>query len=447
MGHRIKRRKLAPGTGGKNKSKSVNDNDSEISFSSDDEAEKQEILTPNKEDKETATDKRSRMANELLSKLSYLKKSTTTEEDEEGNDAEFERALRKQVLQQDGRLVRKLATNLSIRFKTEAVEHSSYRSSHAQSVTCVALSQDESKCYSGSKDGNLVGWDLETNTPFWKASTGGEPVLCLALSSDGHFLATAGDGPKIRIWDMQQLDNSKPCKVLAGHRDLVSGLVFRHNSHTLLSSSADRSVRLWNVDEGSFIEQLYGHSAKITSLDSLSRERCVTASEDLSVRLWKIPEESHLVMQGRHAGPIDCVKMLNEAVFASGSQEGSLALWGASSKRPTSVVPDAHGPTNWINSVTAIRGSDVIATGSNDGLIRVWAVNVDKLKINPDPIAALPCKGHVNALAFGSSGTVLVAAVGQEPRMGRWRVNKEGKNSVHIFKLASTSNVEGSDED
>ncbi|KAH9251079.1 hypothetical protein BASA81_011154 [Batrachochytrium salamandrivorans] len=430
-----KKRKLAPGPGKKQKPGA--DHDSEISFSSDEEAERKQLVLEDHADKETATEKRTRMANDLMSKLAFLKKKT--QDGEEEGEEDFARALRKQVLQQDGRLVRKLATNLSIRFKTEPVEHSFHRSSHSQSVTSVALSQDESKCFSAGKDGSLVGWDLETNTSFWKASAG-KTALSLALSSDGQFLATAGDGNKIKIWDVREASAAqRPVKVLSGHKDLVSGLVFRHNSHTLLSSSADRCVQLWNVDEGSFIEQLFGHSAKITSVDCLSRERCITASEDLSVRLWKIPEESHLVLQGRHTAPIDCVKMLNESVFASGSQEGSLALWGASSKRPTSIVPDAHGPGNWLSAITAIRGSDVIATGSNDGLIRVWAVNMDRLKINPDPIAALPCTGHINALAFGVSGTILVAGGGQEPRMGRWRVNKEAKNGVHVFRLPASS--------
>lgn len=43
----------------------------------------------------------------------------------------------------------------------------------------------------------------------------------------------------------------------------------------------------------------FGHQDAITALDSLSRERCVTAGgRDRSVRVWKIAEESQLVFHG-----------------------------------------------------------------------------------------------------------------------------------------------------
>lgn len=439
MGGRVKRRRKAEPL--------PKDDDSDVTMSSDDDSEKKPVpVQPSKEAKESVSEKRDRLAQELISKLSSSKpRRRDEEEDADEHDDRVNRALRKEVLQADGRLVRHLASNLASRFNSEPVMHSTYRSSHQHSVVSVALSQDETKCFSGSKEGNIVGWDLVQDAPFWKAGDGSH-LLHLAVSSDSRYLATCGDvhSNSIRIYDLRD-SSSSPAKVLPGHRDLVSSLVFRHNSHNLLSSSFDRSVRIWNVDEGSFIEELFGHTGKITSVDCLSRERCVTAGEDISVRLWKIPEESHLVLSGKHVGPIDCVKMVNESVFVSGSQEGTLALWGASSRRPTSVITNAHGPSQWINSVAAIRGSDVIASGSSDGLIRVWELNVDKLKINPNPIVSFPCVGHVNSLAFGSSGTLLVAGVGKEPKMGRWRVCKEAKNGVHVFKLPPSE--EGEDDE
>jgi ribosomal RNA-processing protein 9 len=101
----------------------------------------------------------------------------------------------------------------------------------------------------------------------------------------------------------------------------VSGLSFRQNTHQLYSSSFDRSVKLWSVDEMTYIETLfvflslffflfktsfifcstlrYGHQDKILSIDSLNKERCVTCgARDRSIRVWKIIEESQLIFQG-----------------------------------------------------------------------------------------------------------------------------------------------------
>lgn len=107
------------------------------------------------------------------------------------------------------------------------------------------------------------------------------------------------------------------------------GLSFRKGTHDLYSASHDRSIKVWNVDENAYVETLwvtnqkkknlakhlhlasafdffitvtrrsFGHQDAITGLDSLSRERCVTAGgRDRSVRVWKIAEESQLVFHG-----------------------------------------------------------------------------------------------------------------------------------------------------
>ncbi|KAJ3048346.1 pre-rRNA processing protein, partial [Rhizophlyctis rosea] len=77
------------------------------------------------------------------------------------------------------------------------------------------------------------------------------------------------------------------------HRDAISSLTFRKSpQNQLYSASLDRTVKVWNVDEGTYIETLFGHQDHIPSIDSLSKERCLTSgSRDRTVRLWKIVEE------------------------------------------------------------------------------------------------------------------------------------------------------------
>jgi ribosomal RNA-processing protein 9 len=42
---------------------------------------------------------------------------------------------------------------------------------------------------------------------------------------------------------------------------------FRDKSHQLFSGSHDRTVRVWNLDQMAFVEQLFGHQADITGID------------------------------------------------------------------------------------------------------------------------------------------------------------------------------------
>jgi ribosomal RNA-processing protein 9 len=385
-------------------------------------------------DAETPDELRTRLAKELLGKV-----ARQTEAAEGENGDAITQALHEDLLRQEGRFKTLAAAGLERRLaQGAAVERVEARGKHRLSTTCLCVSEDEKRAFSGSKDGQLHAWDVESGARVYSMRTP-DTCLCVAASSDGRFLASSG-AEAVYIWDTRQDPGrgaaAVPARTLTGHRDKVTSVAFRVNSHVLHSGSADRSVRLWNAAEGSFIETLFGHQAAITSVDALTRERCVTGAEDMTVRLWKIPEESHLLLSGKHVAAIDCVRMLDESAFVSGSQDGTLALWHTSKRRPASVVTLAHGPGRWINSVAALRNSDLVASGSNDGLVRVWGVDLAGLRINPDPLAALPVAGNVNGLCFGpSSARLLAVGAGQEHRLGRWKKVAEARNKVMFFRL------------
>ena len=230
------------------------------------------------------------------------------------------------------------------------------------------------------------------------------------------------------------------CKLTTGCSDICTNSLlfiqraFQLGTHQLMSASFDRSVRVWNARDVSFIEELYGHQSPINAIDSLYRERGITCSGDRTVRFWKIPEETQLVFHNYHKASVDTVKMVDEVHFVAGAQDGSISLWHTSKKKPCSVIQEAHGG-KWITSVTALRNSNLVASGSHDGYINLWALDFDGKRLSDSPCCKIPVQGFVNAMAFTPSGNALVAAVGVEHRFGRWETEAESHNSIEIFRL------------
>lgn len=230
-------------------------------------------------------------------------------------------------MEQAGRLVRKVAEKFE-RVDTEAIRF--LRNGHKLSITCLVVSIDGKSVFTGSKDANLIKWDVESGKRI-KTISGGRKgteethlghtshILAMSISTDGRFLASGDESKLIRIWNPENLDFIHTFK---GHRGTITGLAFRRSSHILYSCSNDRSIKVWDLDEKCYIETLFGHQEVITSIDALMRERCITAGgRDATVRIWKIVEESQLVFQG--AGySIDCVKFLDEQHFISGTDDG-----------------------------------------------------------------------------------------------------------------------------
>jgi ribosomal RNA-processing protein 9 len=150
-----------------------------------------------------------------------------------------------------------------------------------------------------------------------------------------------------------------------------------------------------------YIDTLYGHQSEVMGVDSLYKERAISCGRDKSVRVWKVVEETQLVFRG-HTASIDCVSFVNEEQFVSGSEDGSIALWSSQKKKPVALLKDAHGTTksanpdlaptsNWITSITAFRNSDIFASGSHDGFIKLWSTNSgSKGHLDIKPIVSIP---------------------------------------------------------
>ncbi|CAF0887871.1 unnamed protein product [Didymodactylos carnosus] len=446
-----------------NKKNNLIEDDEEIPSDTDDEVEEGNekvstnghyslnnlINAENDEDEETNVhERRLNLAKQYIADIEK-------QEEEKNLDRDLvSERLRDDVLEQTGKLHRQVAST----YTQPVLYHTCH--GHQQTVTCVAVSSDGNYVYSGSKDCSIIKWCLVTGKKLHLIRRLTKPkdesakstatvcghynhVLSLALSTDGLYLVSGDKSNLIQIW------NGNTCqhlKTFRGHKGPVTGLVFRRNSHQLFSASHDRSVKVWNLDEMTYVETLFGHQEPIQAIDALMRERCLTAGgRDNTLRLWKIIEESHLVFNG-HKGSIDCLSFINEEHMLSGADDGSLALWTVNKRRPLFHLPHAHKPLTtidildsslpeeyWITALTALRYTDLTATGSFDGSIKLWKCTAEFNHMSV--LFTIPQMGFVNDLKFSNDGQYLIAAVGQEHRSGRWWSVKGAKNSVVIYKL------------
>ncbi|KAF5927951.1 hypothetical protein HPG69_013781 [Diceros bicornis minor] len=441
----------ADSAGDRGKSKGGSKMNEEISSDSESESLAPRRTEEEEEElEETAQEKKLRLAKLYLEQLRQQGEPMGRAEEEKAEAREFEEdqvagRLKEDVLEQRGRLQKSVAKEI----QAPAAADIRILRGHQLSITCLAITPDDSAIFSAAKDCTIIKWSMESGRklhviPRAKKGAEGQPpghsshVLCMAISSDGKYLASGDRSKLILIWDAQ---SCRHLYTFTGHRDAVSGLAFRRGTHQLYSTSHDRSVKVWNVAENSYVETLFGHQDAVAALDALSRECCVTAGgRDGTVRVWKIPEESQLVFYG-HQGSIDSIQLINEEHMVSGADDGSVALWGLSKKRPLALQREAHGLRGelgleqpfWVSSVAALLNTDLVATGSHSSCVRLWQCGEGFRRL--DLLCDIPLVGFINSLKFSSTGDFLVAGVGQEHRLGRWWRIKEARNSVCIIPL------------
>lgn len=456
-------------------------------ISGKEEAEEMEV--------ETAAEKRKRIAEAYLEEVRAMAKREEEEKDDEERESEDERAregerdsrvaniLQQEQLEDSGRVRRLIASRLQ---KPETTEGFQVLVKHRQSVTAVALSEDDLRGHSASKDGIIVHWNIESGKsekyawpsdevlkshgvkdPQGRAVKHSKHVLALAVSSDGRYLASGGLDRHIHLWDTRSREH---IQAFPGHKGPVSCLTFRQGTSELFSGSFDRTVKVWNAEDRAYITTLFGHQSDVLNIDCLRKERVLTVGRDRTMHLWKVPEESQLIYRAP-ASSLECCCFISNDEFLSGSDDGSIEQWSVLRKKPVHIVRNAHAlqapekleqsgnegllnghigtitagnsihsPANlcvsahsWVGSVAVCRGSDLAASGAGNGSIRLWQIESDSKGIRP--LFELPQVGFVNSLAFAKSGRFLVAGVGQEPRLGRWGCLSAARNGVAVHSL------------
>ncbi|MCT7981984.1 serine/threonine protein kinase [Laspinema sp. A4] len=252
---------------------------------------------------------------------------------------------------------------------------------HSQDVRSVAVSPDGRAIASGSFDGTIKIWNLETGTlirTLTGHSDAGEMVSSVAIAPNGTLLASSsnGYGGTIKIWN---LATGELLYTIAGTSLGVSSIAISPDSQLLASGSEEGNIQLWNLESGEAIGTLNGHLGTVFSVVfSPDGKTLASASQDGSIKLWAIgtePTEFGLAQTEKqqlsgHVGTVFSVAFSpNGKMLASGSADNTIKLWDLNKGQEISSF-SGHAGTMF--SVAFSPDGNTIAGGTLTGRIKLW---------------------------------------------------------------------------
>eukprot|EP00929_Paragymnodinium_shiwhaense_P045114 TRINITY_DN23091_c0_g1_i1.p1 TRINITY_DN23091_c0_g1~~TRINITY_DN23091_c0_g1_i1.p1 ORF type:complete len:444 (-),score=40.90 TRINITY_DN23091_c0_g1_i1:168-1460(-) len=204
---------------------------------------------------------------------------------------------------------------------------------HTGAVDCVTVDWSGCRAISGSADACLKLWDLNQIVCLKTFFDAGRRPSCLAVDwlrgmSDWgaqHALVGQDDGT-LRLWD---LTKSKCGAEFGGHDDQVTCLAVDWESRSALSGAADATLRLWSLLCGQTPKVLRGHSDAVTSLTaSWEALRAVSAATDKTMRVWDLADARCLqVLDMQTTAPLGLCQDYSGQLIASASRTGRIWLW------------------------------------------------------------------------------------------------------------------------
>ena len=203
-------------------------------------------------------------------------------------------------------------------------------------------------------------------------------LSCVRFSSSGDKLATSSADRSIRFWELKSIDDGGKQEwipldhILRGHTKGISDINWSPDSRYLCSASDDTTVMIWSVANAKCVRILRGHS-NVVFCAAFSPLGTIVASGsfDETIRIWDIKNERCIRAISAHSDPISCLSFNGDGtILASCSYDGLVRLWKVDTGQCLkTLVGDDNPPVSFVKFTP---NSKYLLVSTLDNYIRLW---------------------------------------------------------------------------
>merc|ERR1712137_943228 len=264
---------------------------------------------------------------------------------------------------------------------------------HSNWVTAIATTNENpDMILSASRDKTIMVWQLtreEGNYGYPKKALRGHGhfVEDVVISSDGQFALSGSWDGTLRLWD---LNTGLTTRRFVGHDKDVLSVAFSADNRQIVSGSRDKTIKLWNtLGECKYTIQSEGegHSEWVSCVSfSPNGSLCASGGKDGVAMLWDLNEGKRLYSLPCEQGDIiHALCFSPNRYWLCAATDNGIRIWDLEGKgivdelkldsvdMPTADIKSKALPVSCISLAWSADG-DTLFAGYTDGMIRVWLV-------------------------------------------------------------------------
>jgi transcription initiation factor TFIID subunit 5 len=255
---------------------------------------------------------------------------------------------------------------------------------------------------SGSGDGSIILWSLETFQPMVKYKGHIGAVWSVSWSPFGHYFVSGGLDKLGRVW---MTDKMHPVRLLAGHDKDIEVTAYHPNAAYVFTASCDKTVRMWAIQTGNPVRMFTSHTSPITALSCSNDGKVLASADDTgSIILWDLSTGRRMKqMRGHGKGGVWSLSWSAESnVLVSGGADNTVRVWDVYGppKEAAGNKPGEPGKAGEGAVPTILQGAGGAKKGRKDAV--VTADQISAFPTKSTPVYYVKMTGMNLALAAGA---------------------------------------------
>jgi WD repeat-containing protein 55 len=246
---------------------------------------------------------------------------------------------------------------------------------HSASCRGVMFTDDGEKLYTISSDKSILGIDGIGRTFLNIPGAHDDPInKVISLSEGGLMIATGDDSGCVKLWDMRT--SAKEVMSWSLHEDFVSGFAFNADANTLLSVGGDATLCTYDLRKQKNTNRSDDQEAELQCVQVMKGGKKVICGTQDGVILyfsWDRWGDCSDRFPG-HPETVDCFLKLDESTVLTGSSDGLIRVVALQPNKVLGVIGDHEDFP--VEGMRCSRDKRVLGSFAHDETVRFWDISM-----------------------------------------------------------------------
>ncbi|SCU93322.1 LANO_0E03576g1_1 [Lachancea nothofagi CBS 11611] len=226
-------------------------------------------------------------------------------------------------------------------------------------------------------------------------------IRSLAVHPTRPYLLSGSDDTTIKFWNWEK--NWSLEQTFEGHQHFVMSVAFNpKDPSTFASASQDLTVKIWSLGQATANSTLHAHETRgVNYVDYYplqDKPYLITSSDDRTAKIWDYQTKSCVAtLEGHMANVSFAVFHPSLPIIITGSEDSTLKIWNSNTYKLEKTL-NLGLERSWCIATHPTGKRNYIASGFDSGFT-VLSLGNDEPKLSLDPVGKLVWCGGKNAPA------------------------------------------------